>query len=640
MRKNTLILSMFLAGTTTLFAQVPKIPLIESFSQASCGPCAPANAEMLNVLNTFGEANYVRVSHQVHFPGDDIMNEEYPAGPLARMNYYGVQGVPSKFLNGTASEINAGTLATAANDSTPYNIAVTQSWADPNTVTVDVNVSNTTAAEISSADKIFVTMLEKQIDFPTAPGSNGESSFRYVMRQMYDATTGTADATTGATLGAIAANGTQNFNFTINSLPSYLRGKGEVLFAVYIQNDASKVIYQAGKSAIVPIPGLISVAATSNSTSVADFCDYSFTPSVNFTNNDANTAVTEVVAEYTINGGTAVSQTFTGNLTNGQSTTIDFPATTLAGGQNIIQYTIVSVNGGQDWASSSAVSFAPETYNKLNTTGMATPFSEGFESVTMSGPTTRIFTNGIMNTATSIQENAFSIIDGPANQLGAVGGFAASNKCVYFGCYGVDAGGVMDVVLQKLNIGTETFLSFDHSYVQYQAENDKLEVFASTDCGTTWTSVFNKAGNDLKTGPASQDFYAPTSADQWVRNEVDLSAFANTNDVVLKFAVTSDWGNNIFVDNIYLGQSIASVEDLKENSFSVYPNPATDMVSVQLSEGLSLDFELNVYDMKGQVVKTINVTAGTSKVDVNTSDLKPGVYAVHLNGTTSRLIIQ
>ena len=42
---------------------------------------------------------------------------------------------------------------------------------------------------------------------------------------------------------------------------------------------------------------------------------------------------------------------------------------------------------------------------------------------------------------------------------------------------------------------------------QYQAENDRLEVHVSTDCGVTWTSVYNKAGGDLATLPPSQPNY-------------------------------------------------------------------------------------------------------------------------------------
>ena len=54
-------------------------------------------------------------------------------------------------------------------------------------------------------------MIEKHVDYGTAPGSNGEVEFECVMRQMYDATNGSPDATTGAALGTIAAGATQSF---------------------------------------------------------------------------------------------------------------------------------------------------------------------------------------------------------------------------------------------------------------------------------------------------------------------------------------------------------------------------------------------------------------------------------------------
>lgn len=645
--KNLLLCGGLLVfGSGSLFAQVNKVPMIEHFTQASCGPCASQNPTMQATLNGYS-GEYVKVSHQVSWPGTDPMYNDFQAGPDARVTYYGVQGVPNTSLNGGATGapntiVTAATLASAAAVTTPYQITATQSWADPNTVTVNIDVENVTGSAVSSADKIYVTMVENQVNYNTAPGSNGETEFYSVMRQMYNASTGAADATTGAALGSIAANSTENFNFTITSLPNYIADKGQVTFAIYIQNDASKEILQAGKTAVVSIPGLINVEANTASVAAAGYCDYSYTPGVEFVNNDASTTVTEVVAEYSINGGTSVQETFTGSLTQGQSTTITFPATTLAGGTSVISYQIVSVNGAQNWQSPAAVSVPNEVYSKLNQTGVAAPVIEGMETATLNGGYSRDLSTAIFDADAAIGEALFGILDGPTFNYGAIGGFANSDRSIRFRFYNIQSG-EMNLVMQKVNLGTNSALTFSHAYRQYQAENDKLEVFVSTDCGATWTSVFSEQGTGLATLSPSQTSFVPSAAADWASNTVDLSAYDNTQDVVIKFTATSAYGNNLFIDDINIGEP-SNVEELTAATFDVYPNPATDKVVVEVSETSSEDANITVFDVNGQIVSSTVLNAGKSSVEVNTSALASGVYTVRVNSqagiATERLVIK
>ncbi len=628
-----------LAGATSLNAQVNKVPLVEHFTQASCGPCASQNPTLKATLDAFGTANYVRVSHQVSWPGTDPMNLEFPAGPGDRRTYYGINAVPNTCLNGIANGspgapntvVTSSSLSAQAAVMTPYSISASQSWANANTVTVNIDVTNTTGAAVSDADKIFVSMVEEHVSYPTPPGTNGETDFEYVLRQMYDATTGAAGATSGANLGTIAAGATTNFNFTITSLPSYIRDKGQVAFAVYIQNSSTKEIFQAGKTTIVPIPGLINVAAQSNSTAGAGYCDYSITPAIEFTNNDASTTVTSVEAQYSIDGGTPVSQTFNGSLTNGQSTTITFPATTLNPGTSTVSYEILSVNGGQDWTSPAAVAIPDEVYNKLNASGVAAPVMEGMETAPLASGTgySREITTGIFD-APGIDIANFSILDGPTYNYGAIGGFAASNRSIRFRFYSVQSG-EMNLVMQKVNLGTNSELTFDHAYRQYSSENDRLEVLVSTDCGATWTTVFDKAGSALATLGASTTQYTPAAASDWLNNAIDMSAYDNMNDVIVRFKATSAYGNNMYIDNINLGAA-TSVNEIAEVNFNVYPNPTQGDITVSFPNAQE-NTSVEVLNMNGQVV-TSSVVNGSQSVELGTTGLASGMYTVRVQTAT------
>jgi hypothetical protein len=619
-----------IASTSFAFSQVAQIPLVEHFTQASCGPCASQNPTLKATLDNFGAANYVKVTHQTSWPGVDPMNADFPAGPDVRRNYYNVNGVPDAALNGGTTGppntvVTNATLTSAASQMTPYDIDVSHSWPSTNSITVDIDVTNTTASPISDADRIYVVMVEDEITYDNPPGSNGETEFYFVMREMYNASTGAAGATGGATLGTIAAGATTSYSFTIPSVPSYIADKTEITFAVFVQNNGSKTVYQAGKSPQVSIPGLVDVEASAASSAASGFCDYAFTPAVEFTNNDGLTAVTEVVAEYSINGGTAVQETFTGNLTSGQSTTITFPATTLATGTSVVSYEIVSVNGGQDWTSNSAVAISDETYNKLSASGTAVPVSEGFESSVLEAGTgysrevsTGLFVDG------GVAINNFGVVDGPLYNYGSHGGFGNSDRMIRARLFSISNGTKMSFILDKINTTTGTTLTFDHAYRQYQTQNDRLKVRVSTDCGATWTEVFNEAGASLATTTPSTSSWNSPEANAWQANVVDLTAYDNTNDLVVEFEITSAFGNNMFLDNINISAA-AGIEEANEASFSIFPNPAIDEFTVSLTDaGQSV---IEVIDVQGKIVSTQTV-AGASNILINTEDFGAGLYTV------------
>jgi len=635
---------MAFAGITALYAQVQKTPMIEHFTQASCAPCAGQNPILKNTLDTFGEENYVRISHQTSWPGVDPMNANFPEGPEVRRNYYGITGVPGTSLNGGATDfpntiVTSSTLNSAAAQTTAYSISATQTWTNPNSLTVNIDVENVTGSPVSSADKIYVVMVENEITYPSAPGSNGETSFEYVMRQMYNASTGAANATAGAALGSIPAMSTTNFNFTISDIPSYIRDKRQVSFAIYIQNNASKVMYQAAKtdnSEITDIPGAFLVNVSSATIADSGFCDYGLTPGIEFTNNDTSINVTEVVAQYSLNGETPVQQTFIGNLSTGQSTTIAFPAITLDGGTNSVSSEIVSVNGTDYWVSQALMELPNNVYQKLNATSVPAPMVENLESAPLIAGTgySRNLTTALFDVDTSITEPLFSILDGPLYNYGAIGGFGNSNRSIRFRFYNIQTG-ELNLVFNKLQLGSGSTLTFSHAYRQYINENDRLEVLVSTDCGATWTGVFNEAGSTLATLAASTTEYVPTggSATGWASNSIDLSAYDGMDDVIIRFKGTSDYGNNLFLDDINLDSTLSLDDFSTLNSIKLHPNPTSDFIQVS---GLTTSENYSIFNVLGAKVSQGSISDNQS-IDVR--DFSDGMYFLRFdNGNTIKFL--
>ncbi|MCB9198618.1 MAG: T9SS type A sorting domain-containing protein [Flavobacteriales bacterium] len=65
-----------------------------------------------------------------------------------------------------------------------------------------------------------------------------------------------------------------------------------------------------------------------------------------------------------------------------------------------------------------------------------------------------------------------------------------------------------------------------------------------------------------------------------------------------------------------------------ELDFEVYPNPANNIMNIQLDEAFSKDLDVKVVDVLGQVVINSKLTAGSSYKSIGTEKLVNGVYFV------------
>jgi hypothetical protein len=645
-------LSVFAISASTN-AQVNKMPLIEHFTSASCPPCVTQNIAMKAILDNMDANNldYVKIAHQGNYSFDPMENS-FPTGPSVRFQHYGGTGVPHSALNGTSGYpsaiVTASTMAAVAAQTTPYDVKVSQTWNTATSIDVKVVVHNTTGAAVSTANKIFVSMVENEVIFATAPGSNGETNFHYVLRQMYNATSGAANATAGSSLAAIPANDSIVFNMTITP-PSYIADLNQVSFAAYIQASSGNAMEQAGKSQAGGVPGLLNVAATANSTVGAGYCNYNFTPSINFINN-GTIPVTTVTGEYTINGGTAVPVTVGGlNLAIGQSTAIAFPATTLPStGASTVEYTITDVNAGGSY-SGGPVAMASEIYSKLPSASSATPLTQGFQGLAIA---TASPSGVIADNPNEIR--AYSVTQGISPDVTwNLGGHGTSDGCFRWDYFAVNNGQSSKLVWEKLDLTTSvnTRLSFARAHALYGGtEPDRLKVNVSIDCGTTWTTVWDKQGSQLATTPPVGNnvrFYPAVT--QWVTDTIDLTAYDGATELVIAFEGISGYGNSLYLDdvNTFQGTSVGvSTINAETAEVSIWPNPVSTRMTLEFTMLNTAEASISIVNALGQQVQQVTngSFSGTNVVEVNTSNLVSGVYFVNittkLGTTTTRFVRQ
>ena len=302
-----------------------------------------------------------------------------------------------------------------------------------------------------------------------------------------------------------------------------------------------------------------------------------------------------------------------------------FPAITLANGTNNIVYTCNADNDASTLDLTSSNDDAASTISIVPTTAVGSTFSAGFESDAHGDP----------STANSTADNPLEIeaaVAGGVTLGDDVGNNSANSyRWRYFN---IPAGQSSSLVLHKLDFSTTTNngLSFYRSYAQYQAENDKLDVDVSLNCGTSWTNVYSKAGTNLTTDAATTSAFYPVT---WAMDVVDLSAYDGESEVMIRFKGTSAYGNNLYIDDIEVNSTLLSVEDLNEETFtlSVYPNPTSDFAKISFNATENSSVVINITNTLGQTVYTNNLQNinGSQNFKINTTSFEAGLYLVNVS---------
>ncbi len=167
--------------------------------------------------------------------------------------------------------------------------------------------------------------------------------------------------------------------------------------------------------------------------------------------------------------------------------------------------------------------------------------------------------------------------------------------------------------------------------------------------------LFNSAGTDpgvvldeatSETGTYPEDAWFPVSiyfdvdalTYQMTVNGVDV----NVNPVIFQEDLTLgaidffsvDAQNNYWIDDILFVNGLLSVDEFAINSFSVYPNPVTDILNIRSSSTVDA---IAIYDILGKLV--LESTPNAISPSINMSTLNSGYYLVKVTiGDTSETV--
>lgn len=276
---------------------------------------------------------------------------------------------------------------------------------------------------------------------------------------------------------------------------------------------------------------------------VGDNCAGAITPSVQLRNRGSNN-LTSATISYKIDNGTAVTYSWTGNLTPGSSATVSLPAFTTTLGTHAFRAYSTLPNGTAD------------PYTVYDTSGIDFVVSNGIMPNYTQDFEGQTFPPDVKWRVDNVNGDCYKW--SPASGVSSTGTF--TNNIAQVPCFGNSSTTNEDlytpVFLLPCN-ATAATLKFDVAYrKKTSTSNDQLIVQISTDCGVTWTNVYSKSGNVspflYQNATVLATEYFPTVSTDWRTETISLMSYVGTTskNIRFRFRGVSANGNNIFIDNV------------------------------------------------------------------------------------------
>lgn len=86
--------------------------------------------------------------------------------------------------------------------------------------------------------------------------------------------------------------------------------------------------------------------------------------------------------------------------------------------------------------------------------------------------------------------------------------------------------------------------------------------------------------------------------------------------------------------------SVVGVNEIEAASFSLFPNPATTQVSVELKQPVAVKTEVKIVDAAGRTVQTTTLDQGAQKLEIQVKNLEKGWYKVTIGNESQSFIKQ
>ena len=179
---------------------------------------------------------------------------------------------------------------------------------------------------------------------------------------------------------------------------------------------------------------------------------------------------------------------------------------------------------------------------------------------------------------------------------------------------------VEDVLDSQLDVTTFKMLNASHDYV-----------LTRVDGNLTWEFEDINLPSESMDEPNSHGYIYFKIKPLVGYAEGDI--IPNYADIYFDFnpAVTTNTFETEFVANL-------SVEGFNSTQFSMYPNPATQLVNVQFNTNVNSNIKVNIFNLQGKSVMKTNTVSNLNSIQFNVSNLSKGMYFVELVGSNFKIV--
>ena len=262
------------------------------------------------------------------------------------------------------------------------------------------------------------------------------------------------------------------------------------------------------------------------------------------------------------------------------------------------------------------------------------PYSEGFETLSLFPDNDR-----------------FTLTDDDGDEAWEITTAASSggSKSVWLNNFSASQSGTKDafmsgtIDLSGVDPAADVIFDFKYAYRKRTASDDEwLRFYVSKDCGETWVLRKNLHGNSLSTSFTGSS-YTPADAAAWYDVSINnITSDYYVSNLRFKFEFENDGGNNIYIDDINLyAETIASVGETATSAFSIYPNPVTDVMQINLVVHTAADYTVTVVNVLGETVAMVyngELMTGSNQLGFSAATLPQGIYFVRIEGNSESTV--
>ncbi|UCF64040.1 MAG: PEGA domain-containing protein [bacterium] len=214
--------------------------ILEHFSNTSCPPCPQSDAIIDDLAGDYGAVQLVVLAYHANFPSpSDPMYLSAKPDNDSRLQFYLPPSIPRAFVDGRLVQdpLSEQSYRNLIDSQLQQDTALTISFTQLNRsyTLIQGKLELKALQSIAAGHQLQIALIEDEIDYPSPPGTNGQTHFEAVLRALYPDGAGIPVTMTPQQILRV------DFSFILKS-----EWGEDLTVLAFVQNLSDKSILQSG----------------------------------------------------------------------------------------------------------------------------------------------------------------------------------------------------------------------------------------------------------------------------------------------------------------------------------------------------------------------------------------------------------